>query len=158
MLCLITYKMFHSFTFSFFVFTSSHPLSFPLSHTHTRTHTQTHTHTHISSLLPSLLHLCAHTAPTTSTSTLGYSTSKHSRRSIEDDGYLNSNSGSRIRDKNSVLSFFLNRFKDTQPGTLILVRHGAYVHAYVLILMAHICPLSVRFIAARFFSFFLFLL
>ena len=64
---------------------------------------------------------------TTFTATSGYSTTRHTKRSIEDDGYLNSNSGSRHRDKNSVLSFFLNRFKDTQPGTLILVRHGTYV-------------------------------
>ena len=52
-------------------------------------------------------------------------------RSIEDDGYLNSNSDARQRNKNSFLSSFLNRFRDTQPGTLILVRHGELIASTV---------------------------
>ena len=139
-LCLIYFPMFYTLSISLFVFTRSLSLSFSLS----LSLSHTHSHTLPPSLSLSLLHLCTHTAPTTSTSTttsaLGYSTSRHSRRSIEDDGYLNSNAGSRIRDKNSVLSFFLNRFKDTQPGTLILVRHGAYVHANVHVFVALISP------------------
>ena len=73
------------------------------------------------------------------TQLLGFTPSKYPSRpycsssplkrsgSIEDDGYLNSNSDARQRNKNSIWSSFLNRFRDTQPGTLILVRHGESV-------------------------------
>jgi hypothetical protein len=65
-----------------------------------------------------------------------YSSSSLLKRSIEDDGYLNSNSDARQRNKNSILSTFLNRFKDTQPGTLILVRHGT-CHFFAIRRLCH---------------------